>query len=364
MTFYKHIRKSYLALMVAGLVVLSGCGGGSGSGGSGGGGSSSPASPLQDGVFTVVNFHGDKTGGIWDVDSSAFDVDLADDHAVYVDSDRDGEFDDLILPYEVFEDGTLTVDGDSVGVFSEDESTISTTDVTSTDYMDFAIGIREGTGMSVDTFNGPYLVTKFATNTSLDITHTYAVAATETGHGIGAFAVAQSSDPAATGARSAFHYSIEDNGNIFFSDSHEEGKIKSDGSFFIAGNTDTTDNIESIMFGIPLDESGSMTSADLEGEYIANLIGRNLVTGDYWTARILATFDGLGIVRYEFLDHTAGGGGATGYLAYRVYNNGMLLVGPPLEYGAVSPDGNTFCVVDTDTSDGQIYMMVGFKRQS
>jgi hypothetical protein len=57
------------------------------------------------------------------------------------------------------------------------------------------------------------------------------------------------------------------------------------------------------------------------------------------------------------------GGGATGYLAYHVYASGALLVGPPLEVGAVSQDGNTFCLVDTDTSDGQIYMMVGFKKQ-
>ncbi len=348
-------------MFVAGWVVLSGCGGGGGGGG--GGVTSPPDSLLQDGIFTVVNFHGEKPGAIWDVDSKTFDCELAGDDTVYVDLDRDGDFSDEVVPYEVFADGTLAVDGDSVGVYSEDESTIATTDTTSTDYMDFAIGLREGSGMSVDTFNGPYFVTKFAANTALGITHTYTAVATETGHGLGLFAIAESSDPAAVGISSAFHFSIEDNGNITFTDSHEEGKIKSDGSFFIAGDADSTNHIESIMMGIPLDTSGTMTQADLEGEYIANLIGRNLVTGDYWTARILATFDGLGIVRYEFLAHTSVGGGATGYLAYHVYASGALLVGPPLEVGAVSQDGNTFCLVDTDTSDGQIYMMVGFKKQ-
>jgi hypothetical protein len=117
-----------------------------------------------------------------------------------------------------------------------------------TDVVDFTLGIREGTGMDVDTFTGPYFVAKFAANTSLGITHTYAVVATETGHGLGAFAVAKSSDPAAIGVISPFNYTVEDNGNIFFTDSHEEGKIKSDGSYFIAGDTDPTNHIQSIMF--------------------------------------------------------------------------------------------------------------------
>lgn len=357
---YKQTKNFYLSMVVAGLMVLCGCGGGGG----GGGDASGPAPLLQDGVFTMVNFHGEKSGGVWDIDSSAVDCDLDGVDTVYVDSDRDSDFSDEVLTYEVLEDGTLTVDIDIVGAYSQDESTIATTEVTAPEIIDFTMGIREGTGMSVDTFTGPYLVTKLVTNKALGITHTYTAVAAKTGHGIGIFRILQSSDPAAVGVTSAFHYTVEDNGNIVFTDSREEGKINPDGSFFIASNTDTTDNLESIMMGIPFDETpGAEVNAHLEGEYIGNIIGRNLVTGDYWTARILATFDGLAFVRYEFLASTAGGGGLTGYLAYHVYESGGLLVGPPMEVGAASQDGQTFCLADTDPSDGQIYMMVGIKKQ-
>lgn len=348
-----------LVIMIAGLMALYGCGGGGG-----GGGTSGPAALLEDGVFTVVNFRGEKTGGVWSVNSSTIDCDMDGVDTIYIDSDRDGDFSDSTLTYEVFEDGTLTIDIDYVGAYSLDESTLATTEVTTPDVFDFTMGIREGTGMDVDTFTGPYLVTKMVTNKALGITHTYTAIAVKTGHGIGAFRILQSSDPAAVGIVSPFHYSVEDNGRIVFTDSNEEGMIKADGSFFIASNTDSTDNLESVMMGIPCEETpGPEDNAHLEGEYIGNIIGRNLVTGDYWSARILATFDGLLFVRYEILASTAGAGPSSGYLGYHVYESGALLVvGPSLEYGAASQDGESFCVADTNPLDGHIYMMVGIKK--
>lgn len=345
-----------LSIIVAGFMLLYGCGGG-------GGDASGPAPLLQDGVFGMVNFKGEKSGGVWSINSATFDGDMDGVDTLYIDSDRDGDFSDNTLTYEVLEDGTLTIDIDYVGAYSLDESTFATTEVTTPDVVDFTMGIREGSDMDVDTFTGPYLVTKMVTNKALGITHTYTAVAIKTGYGIGIFRVVQSSDPAAVGVTSPFHYTVEDNGRIVFTDSHEEGMIKSDGSLFIASNMDSSDNLESIMMGIPCEETpGPEDNAHLEGEYIGNIIGRNLVTGDYWNARILATFDGLAFVRYEFLASTAGGGGATGYLAYHVYESGALMVGPPLEVGAASQDGQTFCLADTDPSDGHIYMMVGLKK--
>ena len=119
---------------------------------------------------------------------------------------------------------------------------------------------------------------------------------------------------------------------------------------------------------IGMNPSTGMNQASLQGEYIANLFGRNLVSGDYWTARIMATFDGVGIVRYEFLAHSSTGGGLTGYMVYRVLDSGVLLVldaaSSPIEHGMVSSDGNTFSVVDTNPADGHIYLMLGIKKQS
>ena len=321
---------------------------------------------MEEGVFTMINFHGDLGGGVWDVDSMAVDVSLDGVDTADIDLDRDGDFSDDTGIYEVLEDGSFIIDGGPVGVFSEDESIIAMTEADLPDEMDFLLGVREGTGMSVDTFSGPYLVMKFAANRATGVAHTYTAIAAETGSGLGLFRTLHSSDPAAVGVTAPFTYSIEPNGNIEFVDSHEEGKILADGSFFMAADTDTTNNLETVMVAMPVDltSGGTLMNADLSGEYMANMIGYNLVTGDYWTARVLATFDGVGLGRYEFLAYTSGGGGATGYFSYIFDSTGMLVVGPPLQYGAVSADRQTFCVVDTGTADGQIYLMVGVKRQS
>jgi hypothetical protein len=321
---------------------------------------------MEEGVFTMINFHGDEGGGVWDVDSMAVDVSLDGVDTADIDLDRDGDFSDDTGTYEVLEDGSFIIDGGPIGVYSDDESIVAMTQADVPDEMDFLLGVREGTGMSVDTFSGPYVVMKYAANKATGVAHTYLALAEETGSGLGIFRIGQSSDPAAVGAAAPFTYTIDPNGNIEFVDSHEEGKIVSDGSFFMAADTNTSNDLETVMVGLPIDEaaSGTVINADLSGEYIANLIGYNMATGDYWTARVLATFDGVGLLRYEFLAFTTGGGGATGYLAYVLDSSGTLIVGPPYQYGVVSADRQMFCLVDTSTADGQTYLMVGIKRQT
>ena len=137
--------------------------------------------------------------------------------------------------------------------------------------------------MNIDTFEGPYLVTKFAVNTSTGVAHTYTIAANETDYGLGLFRIMTSSNPAAIDLTSPFSYTVDDHGNITFVDSNEDGKITADGRFFIAADTDSTNTIESVMIAMKLTEG--MTQASLQGEYIANIVGRNLVTGDYWSGR-------------------------------------------------------------------------------
>lgn len=324
------------------------------------------AALIDAGVFTVVNFHGDTGGGAWDVESMALDVSLDGVDTADVDQDRDGDFSDDTGTYDVLEDGSFIIDGGPVGVFSEDQSIIAMTEADLTDELDFMLGVREGSGMSVDTFSGPYMVGKFAANRATGVAQTYVALATETGSGLGIFRIGQSSDPAAVGAAAPFTFTIAPNGNIEFVDSHEEGKILADGSFIMAADTDTTNDLETVMVAMPIDDGAGATlmNEELSGEYIANVIGYNVVTGDYWTARVLATFDGVGLGRYEFLAHTAGAAGTTGYFAYIFSSSGVLLIGPPTQYGAVSADRQMFCVVDTSPADGQIYLMVGVKRQS
>ena len=319
---------------------------------------------LQGGLFTVCSLYAENTGLTWEADSETFDCELDGMDTINIDTNRDGDFSDWVEYYEVEDDGTIKIASGPEGVFSQDKNMLAFT-VADLPYQ-LAIALREGTGMSIDTFAGPYLVTKFAVNTSTGVAHTYTAGAEKTGYGLGLFRIVQSSHPPSIGFLSPFSYTVEDNGNITFVDSNEDGKIKEDGSFFMATDTDTTNDIESIM--IAMKASTGMNQTSLQGEYIANLFGRNLVSGDYWTARILATFDGVGIVRYEFLAHSSLGGGLTGYMPYVVYDPGVLIVqvppSTPVEYGMVSPDGNMFSVVDTDPSDGQIYLMIGIKKHS
>ena len=320
---------------------------------------------LQPGLFTVCSLHGEKTGLTWNANSQTFDCELDGIETINVDLNRDGDFSDEVDYYELDEDGTMRIASGPEGVFSQDENMLVFTAADLADQLDFSIAVREGTGMNIDTFDGPYLVTKFAVNTSIGLAHTYTALAVKTDYGLGAFEIAQSSDPAAIGFVSPFMYTVGDNGNITFVDSNEDGKITEDGSFFMATDMDTTNNLESIM--IAMNTTTGMNQASLQGEYIANLFGRNLISGDYWTARILATFDGVGIVRYEFLAHSSTGGGLTGYMAYVVYDSGVLIVldaSTPIEHGMVSQDGNRFSVVDTDPSDGHIYLMIGVKKHS
>jgi len=326
----------------------------------------SDCSLLQSGLFTVCSMHAEKTGLTWDADSETFDCELDGVETINVDKNRDGDFSDEVDYYEVEDDGTMRILSGPEGVFSQDENMLSFTTAELTDQLDFSIALREGTGMNIDTFDGPYLVTKFAVNNSANLAHTYTAVAEKTAYGLGLFSILLSSDPVARGFASPFSYTVEDNGNITFVDSNEDGKITEDSSFFMATDMDTTNNIESIMVGMKA--TRGMISASLQGEYIANLIGRNLVSGDYWASRILATFDGVGIVRYEFLASTSGGGGLTGYMFYTINELGLFISEDPsttpIEHGMVSPDGNMFSVVDTNTSDGQIYLMIGVKKHT
>jgi hypothetical protein len=323
-----------------------------------------PEPLLRAGLFTACSFDAEE-GISWSTRSATFDCELDGIDTITIDSDRDGDFSDEVNSYEVDADGTMRVGSSPEGAFSQDGNLLAFTEADAADRLNFSIAARAGTGMNIDTFDGLYAVMKLAANTSTDTAHTYLMTADKTDYGLGLFAITHSSHPAAIGVISPFAYTVEDNGNITFVDSHEDGKIAADGSFFMASDTNTTNNIASIV--IALQASPGVTTATLQGDYITNLVGRNLVTGDYWAGRSLATFDGVGIVRYEFLEHSSAGGGLTGYMAYSIVH-GILIVAAPsvteAEIGMVSSDGSVFCVVDTDTSDGQIYLMIGIKKHS
>lgn len=349
---------SVLVRLIVALTLITFWGCNDGGGGGDNDASNNSDSLFQDGVFTICDFHAEDTGLSWDINSEVFDVDIDGVDKIYVDHDRDGDFSDDENDFTGDDDGTIMVTSGPTGAFSEDESTIALTEARVADSVDFSIALREGTGMDLDTFDGPYFVTKFAVNTATLVAHTYAIIATRTGADIGAFRIMVSSNAAAVGILSPFTYDIEDNGNIIFDDSHEEGKIKSDGSFFIASDSDITNDFETIMVGM---KAGSgMATSNLEGEFIVNLIGRDLVSGDYIASRILATFDGVGLVHYDFLE----GGSDEGFAAYGVSPEGILIMAIPpsgYQYGSLSSDGNIFTVIDTNLV-GAIYLMVGVKK--
>jgi len=358
----KILRTVLVPLLIGITGGLSGCGGGGG----GGGGGAPPVAPLlRGGLFTVSQFHADKSGAVWEPESATFACDIDWVDTIAIDSDLDGDYSDESVDYTCEADGTLCVDGDSIGIFSSDDSALCVSFADAPDSVSLSMGLREGSGMVTDDFDGQFLILKFAHNRATGFAHTYASLSTTTGHGLGVFEIGSTSDPGVpVHVPLPFSFSVEDNGRISFPDSKEMGLLRSDGNLFIAANTDDTDDISSFMIGMSL--SSGMTTASLQGEYVANMIGFSIARNELWSARLTATFDGVGVARYEFLAHSSGSGGLSGYLAYHVEDMGGMIVAvslsSPLEVGAVSPDGELFALADTDPSDGEIYILVGIKK--
>jgi hypothetical protein len=356
-----RIQTSSMAHLFCCLVAvlgIPGCGGGGG-----GGGHHPPAPTLESGLFKACQFQVEQVGPVWESNSLMFGCSMDGIDAVGIDLDLDGVYADDSLNYECRPDGTIGIGDEDEGVYSQDGELVAVTEAVSTGHMDMVVSVREGSGMSVANFTGAYLVTSFAFNGATGVAHTYAMVAGQTGEGLGLFSVLNSSDPAAVGVTSPFAFTVEDDGAFAIVDSGDRGGLKSDGSMFVTADTNDTNDIDSIMFGI---RTGSgLDSRILRGEYILNMVGQHTVTKALWTARILATFDGVGVARYEFLAHPTAGG-LTGYLAYSVNDPGFLVImvlpTGPMEFGIVSADGETFSVIDANPSDDDIYALIGIKR--
>ena len=323
--------------------------------------SSGEPAHLDAGLFKVCEMNINPVGPDWEGTSTMFACDFDGVETVAIDRDLDGNYTDGSEIYKILPGGMISV-GASEGVFSDDGQLIGVTEAESLDYMDIAVAMREGSGMTTDDFAGPYFATMFAVNRSTGWAQTYVMLASQTDVGLGLFRVMVSSDPAAIGVASPFTFTVEDDGTFTLVDSHQRGALSSNGSMFMTAEVEEANDIDSITFGFKV--GSGLSTRSLHGEYIGNLVGQNTATKALWTARILATFDGVGLARYEFLAHPTAGG-LTGYLVYGVNYAGFLalavLPAGPGEFGIVSADGGAFTVVDTDPSDGQIYVLIGIK---
>lgn len=152
----------------------------------------------------------------------------------------------------------------------------------------------------------------------------------------------------------------------------EDGIVSPDGSIFSMVDTDPTDADTEILLGIGVEMSTGMDVSKLNGDYRICQIRRD--AGGTNTSRISINLDGAGVIAGSIEADSEDPGPydpITG--TYTVDDNGTMgmdisIGGVPLPKdftGIVSPDGNIFVILDTETpNDDEVLMMVGIKKSS
>ena len=152
----------------------------------------------------------------------------------------------------------------------------------------------------------------------------------------------------------------------------EDGIVSPDGRIFSMVDTDPTDDDTEIFLGIGVEMSTGMGLSSLNGDYLLCQIRRD--AGGTNTSRISINLDGAGVIAGSIEADSEDPGPydpITG--TYTVDDNGTMgmdisIGGVPLAKdftGIVSPDGNIFVILDTETpNDDEVLMMVGIKKSS
>lgn len=148
----------------------------------------------------------------------------------------------------------------------------------------------------------------------------------------------------------------------------EDGIVSPDGSIFSMVDTDPTDDDTEIFLGIGVEMSTDMDVSKLDGNYTICQIRRD--AGGTNTSRISIGFDGAGVIA-GLIEADSDDPGPYDPISgtYTVAGNGtmgMVLQGITKDFtGIVSPDGNIFVILDTETpNDTEVLMMVGIKESS
>ena len=103
----------------------------------------------------------------------------------------------------------------------------------------------------------------------------------------------------------------------------------------------------------------ALSNANLNGEYTMCQYGTD---PDAMTSIFELTCDGNGSAAYQEIASSWGPPYDSGTGTYSVSSDGSLTLGDGT--GILSPDGNTFTMVDYDASDNALFLWVGIKKSS
>lgn len=259
----------------------------------------------------------------------------------------------LSFPYSVTAQGLLSIGSGAAmntGQLSADGQYFHLLDTDKTDQdVIMRVGIKKATGLSTSTLSGEYEVYSLGGNLDGSI-RTIRMKLAADGHGAGIWTVLAHSDGNLEAGNAA--YAVVADGGLTLDGM--AGQVSADGSVFLVADTSNPNGTIQIMIGVK--KSSGKTNADLAGTYHFAETGEE--NGSPWASRLTLVAHGNGTGNYSVLADSDGGSG-TGDSTYTVNHDGTFTLDGMT--GILSGDGNFLVVVDTDSADNVLKIMVGIK---
>jgi hypothetical protein len=344
------------------MVLCTGCS--SSNGGSGDGGDNN-SNDLVNGTYRLNQF-ADSGGSMWNqINQLVFDGNGSLDWEIVYDSD--GDTGSGSGTYEIAADGTITDPED--GIVSPDGSIFSMVDTDPTDddtEIFLGIGVEISTGMDVSKLSGNYTMCQIRRDAGG--TNTSRMSINFDGNGVTTGSIEADSggvppDPTITGT-----YTVDDNGTMGMEIEvggvpllkDFTGIVSPDGNIFVILDTETPNDPEVLMM-VGIKKSSGMSNASLSGDYQLNLFSGDSPGASTWTLLIDGAFDGAGTASAHILAQSDDPNPTDPPdMTYTVAGDGTLVLDGIT--GIVAPDGDSYIIVDTDGSDGDVMLMIGIAK--
>jgi len=346
----KNLLKSLCLLLVSGLFAT-GCPGST----------SDESSEIKNKKFTGDYFMGtiganDDTAEYW---GDFIGVRSDGKGGAEVDSDLDGDYGDVDdgddIKYRAYKDDSVNIAGKFIGLQNDSKDTIMAVDTDLDDDKEVMLmaGIKKGSGITNDDFDGLYLGTQIGVDT--DDNSPVANLLVLDADSSGALGVSPAMDTYTLDASGRFT-------STFNSDA--EGMLRQDGEFLILSDTSTASS-DDISLTLACKVGSGLDASALDGTYVFGIFGGiDGSTPSYWTTRGEVDFDGDAVAIVTISEDSDGDPGVE-VGAYTVLADGELLItltdNDPL-LGTVCNDGEMFIAVDTDDGDDAVMMIFGIKK--
>jgi hypothetical protein len=160
---------------------------------------------------------------------------------------------------------------------------------------------------------------------------------------------------------------ITPGGAFAFPSARQYGALSVDGN--VLADVTTATSSQQFCMDIAIRKSNAANAALFSGDYIVSEIRSEDALQYTGTEvnRTLVHLDGQGAGTYQTLAKSNNGTLDSGTFTYTVSPDGTFTLMDPVEgtdYGIISRDGNTFMIIDTDSTDGNVAIMIGVKKSS